>query len=277
MEKFYKQLKNISCQAQEISSIVAKNIPDTLTFSDKLKEIINPLIEANRIWTQNLEVRNPFKELNLDFSKIEKNTRIGCEKMLSNGFYPYKKIGTSTCLTIVNLDDVNEIEKVLSEDIEFYVGNLKNTIIKNFNNYSKELNEIYELYNNEKYRLCILSLINTLSQIFNNNFEHCDFTETDEIMLKNYNIMSFSNEEYYQFMPYCIIYDNSNKKRKKYYNTLLCSCRNKKEEYKKIPYNRNAILHGYSKDFGNKINCLRWFSVLLNANDIFEYNKQELK
>ena len=40
------------------------------------------------------------------------------------------------------------------------------------------------------------------------------------------------------------------------------------EKYLDIPFNRNAILHGYSKKFGNEVNCLRWFSVLFNTMEI---------
>lgn len=271
MNDLYKNIKKISDKAMEINTLAIKNMPETSTFSNKLKEIINPLLEAQRIWVDSLDIRNPFKDLNIDFSKIEENTRKGCEKMISKGYYPYKKMGTSTCLSIVNLENDSEIEKILSENVEYDIKVLKKDILINFKDYSNDIKEIYELYNSEKYRLCILSLINILSQIFNKSFECKDFTETDEIVLKNYNIMNLSNEEYYQFMPYCIIYDG--KKVRKYDNALLNNYKNKREKYADFPYNRNAILHGYSNDFGNKNNCLRWFSVLLNTNDIFEYNK----
>ena len=51
-------------------------------------------------------------------------------------------------------------------------------------------------------------------------------------------------------------------------NVLIQNHRNDLEEYLKIPFNRNAILHGYSKRFGTKANCLRWFSALFNTLEI---------
>lgn len=271
MNDLSENLKKIKKQSLEISNIVTKNMSDTLPFLDKLKEIINPLLEAQKVWEDNYTLRNPFKDFNIDFSKIEKNTRIGCEKMLSRGFYPFKRMGTSTCLSIIKMEDEVEIEKILCENVEYYISLLKNNILTTFSDYSCYINEVYELYNSNNYRLCILSLINILSQIFNKSFEYKDFTETDEIVLKNYNIMNLTNEEYYQFMPYCIVCDRN--KHRKYNNTILSNHRTQKEKYLEYPYNRNAILHGYSNEFGTKANCLRWFSVLLNTNDIFEYNK----
>ena len=115
MNDLYKNIKKISDQAMEINNLAIKNMPETLTFSNKLKEIINPLLEAQRIWVDSLNIRNPFKDLNIDFSKIEENTRKGCERMISKGYYPYKKMGTSTCLSIVNMENDSEIEKILSK------------------------------------------------------------------------------------------------------------------------------------------------------------------
>ena len=207
---------------------------------------------------------------------------IDANVLVKGGFFIAKNIisfasdyNKTDAFVVEATDKDNNIFEVIdfygSPYVEYYIKVLKKDILINFKDYSNDIKEIYELYDSEKYRLCILSLINILSQIFNKSFEGKDFTETDEIVLKNYNIMNLSNEEYYQFMPYCRIYDG--KKVKKYDNALLNNYKNKREKYADFPYNRNAILHGYSNDFGNKNNCLRWFSVLLNTNDIFEYNK----
>ena len=51
-------------------------------------------------------------------------------------------------------------------------------------------------------------------------------------------------------------------------NVLIQSRRGNPIEYEEIPFNRHAILHGYSKRFGNEANCLRWFSVLFNTMEI---------
>ena len=53
-------------------------------------------------------------------------------------------------------------------------------------------------------------------------------------------------------------------------NKLIKNCQSNPAEYLNIPYNRNAILHGYSKKFGSEANCLRWFSVLINTMEISE-------
>lgn len=245
------------------------NIAGISSIIENFNKVLNPIIEAQKLWFNNINIKNPLSDLNIDFSNIEKNTRIGCEKMIASGFYPYSKIGTSTCLSIIKLKDPNEIEKILGDNVEYFLKYFENNMINTFNDYSDIIKEIFELYDKKNYRLCILSLINVLSQIFNNSFEYKDFTEVNEVTLRNYRVMNFSNEEYYKFMPYCIKVENK-KTSKKYINTLLVNCQNHNEQYKDIPYNRNAILHGYSKNFGNKINCLRWFSVLFNTNDIFE-------
>ena len=270
-------INNLAKQASDISKVVINNT-DVLVENhliETLKNISNPLIEAQKMWIDNVDLKTPLDGINIDFSYIEKNVKIGCEKMLKNGFYPYSKIDTSTCLSVVNENDSKKIEQILEESAEYYIKILKSDIIKTFSDYSEYLEELYILYDEKKYRLCILSLINILSQIFNESFEHKDFTEMNEIILRNYNLMNLSNDEYYQFMPYYIENKNELKKKhyRKYRNTLLCNCKDHNEKYRDIPYNRNAILHGYSKEFGNKINCLRWFSVLLNTNDIFKENQ----
>lgn len=275
MKKLEDTIKNILKQSIYINEIAMDNSDKLVEMPvlEKLKDIINPIVEAQKIWMDNIEIKNPLKELNIDFSYIEENTKIGCEKMLENGFYPYSNIGTSTCLSIVKEKDFNKIEQILEESVEYNIKKCKSDIISTFSDYAYWLEEIYMLYNEEKYRLCILSIINILSQIFNRSFEYKDFTETNELVLRDYNLMNLSNEQYYQFMPY-LIESNEKTKRtdKKYNNTLLCNCKKHKEKYKDIPYNRNAILHGYSGKFGTKTNCLRWFSVLLNTNDIFKEN-----
>ena len=145
----------------------------------------------------------------------------------------------------------------------------KNGILKVLPNYKKEINEIYGLYKQHRYRLCILSIINIISTIFNSNFDNLDFTEVNVNKLKKYKILNDKNQKYFIFIPYMIDVNESDKKN--YKNKILVNARYNR--YKDLPYNRNAILHGYYNDFGNPENCLRWFSVLMNTVDIIKmYN-----
>ena len=48
MNDLYKNIKKISDQAIEINNLAIKNMPETLTFSNKLKEIISK-IDNNKI------------------------------------------------------------------------------------------------------------------------------------------------------------------------------------------------------------------------------------
>ena len=51
-------------------------------------------------------------------------------------------------------------------------------------------------------------------------------------------------------------------------NVLIQNHRSNPQKYLDVPFNRNAILHGYSKKFGTEQYCLRWFSVLFNTMEI---------
>ena len=57
----------------------------------------------------------------------------------------------------------------------------KKILFNTYPQYKKELNEIYKLYKNHNYRLCILSLINVISIINNSQFEYIDFVEKDKV------------------------------------------------------------------------------------------------
>ena len=112
--------------------------------------------------------------------------------------------------------------------------------------------------------MCILSLINLISIINNSQFEYIDFTEKDRVRNKllEKQIMKDKETNYLLFSQY--INDNDLISA----NVLIQSHRNNPIEYLDIPFNRHAILHGYSKRFGNEADCLRWFSVLFNTMEI---------
>ena len=109
-------------------------------------------------------------------------------------------------------------------------------------------------------------MINIVSIINNSQFKNIDFTQKDRIREKllEKQIMKEKETNYLLFSPY--INDNELSSS----NTLIRSYRNNPSEYLKFPFNRNAILHGYSKKFGSEVNCLRWFSVLINTMQITE-------
>jgi hypothetical protein len=103
-----------------------------------------------------------------------------------------------------------------------------------------------------------------ISIINNSQFEYIDFTEKNKIRQKllEKNIMKDKETNYMIFSPYIEDDDLVSA------NVLIHSYQLTPKEYLKIPFNRHAILHGYSKKFGNEQNCLRWFSVLFNTMEI---------
>ena len=205
-----------------------------------------------------LQVKKTFELLN--FENIDDVIKKKCIFLVENGFYTY---GRMSCSFDMNIESICKM--VEDDSLSSKIG-----IIKILPTYKKEINEIYGLYNQHRYRLCILSIINVISTIFNSNFNYLDFTEINVNNLKKYKILNSTNQEYFIFIPYMIDVNESNKRN--YKNKILVNAKDNK--YKDMPYNRNAILHGYYKDFGNKENCLRWFSVLLNSVDLIKiYNK----
>lgn len=247
-------------------------------------EIINPFLEISKNWTKNYNtiikgISNILESLknipSFDFSNIDKIIEETCVIMLENGFYSYRRMGLSICY-IRKVSSKYKIIDEISSMLEIDIINNKKILKKTFVQYKGRIDEIYRLYNNKKYRLCILAQLNFLSVVFNRNFDNKDFADKNLYKkLEELKIIDDVNLNYCQFIPYII---DKDKKRSdiNYKNTLLVSYQNNPERYKEIPYNRNAILHGYSKDFGTKLNCLRWFSVMLNTLDLFEiYNKLE--
>jgi hypothetical protein len=188
-------------------------------------------------------------------------------KYLSNGFYPYRDTKV-TFENLVNTNNDKKLIKIIKDGVKIDIINNKNNLVLIYPQYKKEIKEIYKLYKNHSYRLCILSIINLVSVINNQQFEYIDFTQRKEIRKKllEKQIMREKETNYLLFSPYI------NDEVLKNENILLKNCNNKDymhpKEYCKIPFNRNAILHGYVEKFGNETNCLRWFSVLFNTMEI---------
>lgn len=265
----FEHCKPYILQQVEWTEKITKSI-DLQKLSLNINKLANPLVDISRMWINNYndvfeKIRETLKDLQhipeFDFSKVDKQFKEACLIMLKNGYYPTRRIGIrmAKITTITNEKQLNlficsEIDKIIKRD--------KNRIIEYLKKYKKIVKEIFELYENGDYRLCILSIINLLSIIYNSNFDNTDFTEIQlRDKLKNLGLLDDAQTKYSIFAPYYV---------EKFDNKILSNHKNKKEKYKKVPYCRNAILHGYSTRFGNRRNALRWFSVLLNTIDLLE-------
>ena len=233
-------------------------------YSKKIIELYNPIIKC-----LSDSITKIFEKI--DFSKIDFIYKEIAIKYLSNGFYPYK----NTNIKYEELLDTNNKIKqirIIKNGIKLDIRSHKKSLLVFYPEHRKIINEIYKLYKNRNYRLCILSLINLISIINNAQFEHLDFTQRTQVRNKllEKQIMKDKESNYLLFSQY--IKDNSLINA----NQLLISYKDEPSKYTTITYNRNAILHGYSKKFGTEVNCLRWFSVLFNTLEISEkFNKIE--
>lgn len=199
----------------------------------------------------------------IDWSKFDLIYKEIALKYLSNGFYPY--LNTEIKYEeILNTNSRIKQVKIIKDGIKIDILKNKKELLIIYPQYKREIKEIYQLYAKHNYRLCILSLINLISIINNNQFEYIDFTEKDRVRNKllEKQIMKDKETNYLLFSQYINDDDLISA------NVLIQSHRNNPIEYLDILFNRHAILHGYSKRFGNEANCLRWFSVLFNTMEI---------
>lgn len=260
--------KNISqlCINQVIQreDLFTSVIEPLTELSKKIIELCNPIIKSI---SEN--ITKIFEKIDFTaFDFIYKEIAI---KHLSNGFYPYK----NTNIGFEKLVDTkNKIKqtKIIKNGVKSDIKSHKKLLLSFYPSYKKEIDEIYRLYKDRNYRLCILSLINLISIINNILLKHLDFTQRNKVRNKllEKHIMKDKETNYLLFSQYIEDNDLINS------NQLLISYKEEPKKYSNIPYNRNAILHGYSKKFGTEANCLRWFSVLFNTLEISEkFNKIE--
>ena len=259
--------KSFAERNADIAKICSEELIKTGT---KLKEMVKPLTEMTKsiIEAYNPIINSSFSSITEIFKKIDwsqydlifKEIAI---RYLSNGFYPYKNTFIEYEELLNTRNQTKQI-KIIKEGIRIDIKKNKKILLDIYPEHKKIINEIYKLYGQCRYRLCILSMINLISIINNNQFEYIDFTEKYKVRNKllEKQIMKEKETNYLLFSQY--IKDDDLIKA----NIILKDCRENPEEYLKIPYNRNAILHGYSKKFGSEINCLRWFSVLNNMAEI---------
>lgn len=190
-----------------------------------------------------------------------------CKKMLELGFYPYSFLSTE-----IKFETEGDIAEIVKNDLLEIRTELKSVLPE----YIEYIDEIFDFYDEKKYRLCILDIINFTSYLTNHFFSF-DFTEVYDDGRKN---CKFKNKEVIELKKNIDIdnfetwilfpYLNNDKINSKQNNSLIKNEKGKtiKERYKGLNYNRNSILHGYNLDLGTKINCLRWITVLMNTCDL---------
>lgn len=226
------------------------------TFAKSITEMYDPIINGMSSSITKIFERIDWSQFDLIYKEI-------AIKYLSNGFYSYRNTEIKY-EEVLNTNSKLKQVKIIKDGIKKDILNNKKELLIVYPQYNKEIKEIYKLYMSHNYRLCILSLINLISIINNAQFEYIDFTEKDKVRNKllEKQIMKDKETNYLLFSPYINDDDLISS------NVLIQNHKNNPTEYLNIPFNRNAILHGYSKKFGNEVNCLRWFSVLLNTMEI---------
>ena len=243
--------------------------------SYKSENLINFITDVNRLIDDSEDdVLEKNRKIVLLLAENAKNLRENenskmyekCKKMLKLGFYPYSFLSTE-----IKFETEGDVAEIVKNDLLEIRTELK-SVLHEHNEY---IDEIFRFYDEEKYRLCILDIINFTSYLTNHFFSF-DFTEAYDNRRKNSifenkevkefeNSIDIDNFETWILFPY-LNNDNNSKNN----NSLLKNEKWKtfKERYKGLNYNRNSILHGYSLDLGTKINCLRWITVLMNTCDL---------
>lgn len=245
-------------QAIQSPKLFTSMIEPLTEFSKKITELYNPIIK-----NISENITKIFEKI--DFSTLDFIYKEIAIKYLSNGFYPYKNTNIKYEELLDTKNKIKQI-KIIKDGVKLDIKSHKKLLLSFYPSYKKEINEIYRLYKDRNYRLCILSLINLISIISNSQLEYLDFTQRNKVRNKllEKQIMKDKETNYILFSQYIEDDDLINT------NQLLISYKDEPRKYNNIPYNRNAILHGYSKKFGTEANCLRWFSVLFNTLEISE-------
>ena len=253
---------------------IKENIEETVykneTFKENIQIAVSFISKIAEIWNTNeIQLTDKIKDIleNLkkvyeeNFKDVEIKYKKAYIKLLENGYYPNSKMKVPI-IKLLDIKNGKQFNNLVCEYFDKQILNEKDKIIGEFSKYKKVITEIYELYEKQNYRICILSIMNLISITFNSNFENIDFNESNKILekLKDLDFVEEKINTYLILLPY-LEYEK---------NKIIFNSRKCPQEYKKYPYCRNAIVHGYSVRFGNKRNCLRWFSVLLNAIDLIK-------
>lgn len=270
-----------------------KRIKDSIANNESIHNAIKNLERA---------MNSVLKALQPIMEQIKENAKILAKHSIELGFYPSNSF---------NLYESEFIDlKTKDQEINYISNKIKELLTKEYineiSNYLKKekIRNIYDDYINKDYDSAILKLIVVINVIFNDRLVGISGEQLLEIKRVCNNIVTgielpeekirrsrkdidwksiedihsadgFEKYAYYIFAPY--YYTNKNS------NPLFKNCNDKhktheeiKKEYKKIPYNRNAIIHGYVENYGTELNCLRWFSVLINTYELFKL-LEELK
>ena len=245
-------------QTMQSQKLFTSMIEPLTEFSKKIIEFYNPIMK-----NISENITKIFEKI--DFSALDFIYKEIAIKYLSNGFYPYRNTNIKY-EELIGTKSIRKQVKIIKEGVKLDIKSHKKLLVSFYPCYKKEINETYKLYKDRNYRLCILSLINLISIINNTQLEYLDFTQRNKVRNKllEKQIMKDKETNYLLFSQYIEDDDLINA------NQLLISYKDEPEKYNNISYNRNAILHGYSKKFGTEANCLRWFSVLFNTLEISE-------
>ena len=270
------------------------------SLSKALKIIIDSVVNNeyinNAIKSSQKAMNSVLEALNPIMEQIKDNSKILAEHSIELGFYPSNSFNLYESEFIRLKTRDQEIDYISDKVRELLTKEYINEINKYFK--KEKLKNIYDDYLNKDYDSAILKLIVIINIIFNDKLVGISSEQLNEVKRVFNNIVTgavlpeektrlsqkdidwksiedihssngFDKYAYYIFAPY---YYTSKKS-----NPLFKNCNDNrktheeiKNEYKKIPYNRNAIIHGYVENYGTELNCLRWFSVLINTYELFK-------
>lgn len=265
--------------------------------TNNYKTIINSGMFDNIIRQHEASIRELRKALDPIMTEMKNNAKMMAKRSLELGFYPSNQFSLYKT-EFINLKNEEEIIYICKKIKELLTGEYIREISAFFN--KSKIVDIYDDYCNKKYDDSILKMIVLINNIFNEKLDSTSSEEVNTIKRKFDNIVTgielpnqdiqkeqnnidwssikkiheedgFEKYAYYIFAPYYYSKKENKILINYHYNKKMTESE-KIEKYKKIPYNRNAIIHGYVnfEEFGNEENCLRWFSVLINTYELFK-------
>ncbi len=269
----------------EIISTIANKITESIDFDS--------IISHNQSIMQGvLESLKPLME------EIRESSKMLAKRSLELGFYPSNNFNLYNS-EFIDLKTEKEEINYLCVKIEELLDSGYLTEISNYFK-KKQVLKCHKLYKSKDYESCILNLIVIINQIFidelgcsaeaiNQLYDqiNCNTSIFDveletkyldrrrayndkhkDNLIVKHRLYSFEDNAYYIFAPY-YNYEKD--------NLLFKTCYSNKEEYRKIPYNRNGIIHGFVNNYGTRENCLRWFSVLINTYELIIIYREMLE
>ena len=260
-------------------------------------DLINPVNALQPIIKQ-IQVNNDHlnKALKSVLNLVTEQTKAVAKEILALGFYPINKVSLVE-EEFLKINNKNKQTDYICNEIK---KNITSDFIKEISDYfdKPKIMEIYKDYDDEKFDNAILKTIVTVNNIFNTNYDGISGEDFHLIRERHNNELlgldssnqkalrnskNNKNDKKYELQKYDFYiiapYYYADKKENPLYKTYMYGekfLKDIKKEYRKIPYNRNAIIHGHVDDYGTEENCLRWFSVLINTYELFKL-LEELK